>query len=159
MSRKDRKWLRRGLSEAVVIMIVIMIAVTLGFGLKTWYDTQMRKLPATDIATAEWSATYGTNRWILTVNVDNNLERSIVVQSIRVTLANGTVYTLPGAAGVTATPTPGTSATVTLKGSLSFVVVIPTSSPTPSIATVEVQVQDSTTGATQWVKAVGGSAV
>ncbi|MBS7288818.1 MAG: hypothetical protein KIH01_08815, partial [Candidatus Freyarchaeota archaeon] len=128
---KDRKPLRRGLSEAVVIMIVIMIAVTLGFGLKTWYDTQMRKLPTTDMATAEWSATYGTDRWIVAVNVHNNLDRSIVVQSIRLTFANGTVYTLPGAAGITVTPTPG-SVTVSLKGSLNFVVVIPMSSPTPA---------------------------
>ncbi len=155
---KNKKWLRRGLSEAVVIMVVIMIAVTLGFGLKTWYDTQMRKLPVTDMATAEWSATYGTDRWIIAVNVHNNLDRSIVVQSIRLTFANGTVYTLPGVTGITVTPTPG-SATVSLKGSLNFVIVVPTSSPAPTIASIEVHVQDATSEVAQWIKAIGGSTI
>jgi len=151
--------LRRGLSEAVVIMMAIMIAVTLGFALKAWYDAQMRRLPATEMATAGWSATYGQGRWILTVNVNNNLDRSIVVQSIRVILTNGTVLSLPGAPGTTATPSPGSSAVVSLKGSLSFVITVPVDSPTPSIAGVEVEVQDQTTGVTSWVRAVGGTTV
>jgi len=154
-SKKSRK----GLSEAITIMIIIMIAVTLGFGLKSWYDSQMRKLPATDMATAEWSATFGTNGWIVTVNVNNNLDRSITVQSIRMVLTNGSVYTLPGASGITVTPTPGSSATVSLKGRLSFVIVISATSPNPSVASVEVQVQDPTTGVSAWIKAVGGSTI
>lgn len=164
----------KGLSEAVVIMIVILIAVVVGFGLKGWYDTQMRKLPVTDLATAEWSAIYGNGRWIVTISVSNNLDRAIAVQQIRITLADGTVFSLSGSTAtvtlispttttVTVSITPSPQSTVAtpipLKSITNFIVVIPSPSPAPSIASVEVQVRDIATGAEQWIKAVGGASI
>lgn len=143
---------RNGLSEAITIMVVILIAVSLGFGLKAWYDSQMRKLPATEMATAEWSATFGNNRWIVTLNVRNNLDRSISLEDFRITLNDGTVYT-KASSGTSMNPS--LPLTIGLKSSNSTTIVF---SGTSDKAPVEViaYVRDPTTGATANIKAVGG---
>lgn len=116
-----------------------MVDVSLGFCLKLWYDPQMRKLPTMDITTAEWSATFGTNGWIVAVNVDHSLNRNIVVQSVGMVLTNGSIYTLPRATGITIYQRLGPQQPYHLR-CLSFVIVIPITSPNPSVAPVEVQV-------------------
>ncbi|MCC6014775.1 MAG: hypothetical protein LM564_03615, partial [Desulfurococcaceae archaeon] len=77
---------RRGLSEAVTVMIVILVAVVAALAIKAWFDAQSSKLPTTEMATADWSATFSTNRWLLTVNVRSNLDRALLVTGIRVTM-------------------------------------------------------------------------
>ncbi|MEM1606390.1 MAG: hypothetical protein QXW41_09120 [Fervidicoccaceae archaeon] len=160
--------LRRGLSEAVVIMIVILIAVVLGFGIKAWYDTQMNKLPATDLATAEYSATLSSGRWIVSLRVNSNMVRPVAVDRVRVVMSDGTVLEfsslttayVSGTTTYTATVTPPVTRTITgAKSSESFVVVIPVPSPTITITTIEVLVRDTVSGSTQWIKAVGGMSI
>ena len=154
---------KRGLSEAVTIMIVILVAVVAALAIKAWFDAQASKLPTTEMATADWSATFSTNRWLLTVNVRSNLDRALLVTGIRVTMADGTVLMfttgtatyVSGATTYTATATPAPTQTLPFKSTESFVVVIPGTSTNPP-KLVEVNVQDSATGATAWIRAVGG---
>ena len=89
MGRLNRKVLRRGISEAVVILILIVVAVAIGALLYGWTSTQMAKTPTTEMATAEWSATYGGNMWIVTVRIKNNLDRAIFLNTTEVTLNDG----------------------------------------------------------------------
>ena len=157
---------RRGLSEAVTIMVVILVAVVAALAIKAWFDAQASKLPTTEMATADWSATYSTGRWLLTVNVRSNLDRNLEVRAVRVTMSDGTVLAftagtatyVSGTVTYTATATPAPPQTITFKGSVSVVVVIPVpgASPTVTPKIVEVQVRDSGTGAEAWVRAVGG---
>ncbi|MDK6029287.1 hypothetical protein QPL79_07925 [Ignisphaera sp. 4213-co] len=141
--------IRKGLSEAVVIMIVILIAVVVGFAIKSWYDAQVRKLPATDMAVAEWSATFSQGKYIVAVNVRNNLDRNLQVIGYRVTLANGSTVN-------NVNIIPALPQTLNLKSSQSFVITIPVKSSSDSPISVEVQVQDTSTETTAWIKAVGG---
>jgi flagellin-like protein len=154
---------RRGLSEVVTLMVVILVAVVAALAIKAWVDAQSSKLPTTEMATADWSATFSTNRWLLTVNVRSNLDRALLVTGIRVAMADGTVLTftagtatyVSGATTYTATATPAPTQTLPFKSSQSFVLVIPGTSANPP-KLVEVSVQDSATGATAWIRAVGG---
>ena len=157
---------RRGLSEAVTIMIAILVAVVVGLAIKAWFDAQASKMPTAEMATAEWSATYSTGRWLLTVNVRSNLDRNLEIVAVRVTMSDGTVLTFTSATATyvsgtvtyTASATPAPVQTAPFKSSVSMVVVIPTpgTAPTTTPKIVEVQVRDSGTGATAWVRAVGG---
>jgi hypothetical protein len=115
------------------------------------------------MATADWSATFSTNRWLLTVNVRSNLDRALLVTGIRVTMADGAVLTFAtgtatyasGTVTYTATATPAPTQTLPFKSSQSFVLVVPGTSANPP-KLVEVNIQDSATGATAWIRAVGG---
>jgi len=161
---------RRGLSEAVTIMVVILVAVVAALGIKAWFDAQASKLPTTEMATADWSATFSasgtTGRWLLVVNVRSNLDRNVLVTAVRVVMSDGAVLTfttgtatyVSGTVTYTATATPAPTQTVSFKGSQSIVLLIPVpgTSPTVTPKVVEVQVQDSGTGSTAWVRAVGG---
>jgi flagellar basal body-associated protein FliL len=53
----NKKMLRRGISELVVILIIVVIAVVAGLGIRAWLSAQMAKTPTTEMAAAEWSAT------------------------------------------------------------------------------------------------------
>ena len=154
---------RRGLSEAVTMMIVILVAVVAALAIKAWFDAQVSKMPATEMAAADWSAVFSAGRWLVTVNVRNNLDRPLVVAQVRVTMADGAVLTfttgtatyVSGGTTYTATATPAPPQTPPLKSSVSLVLVVPgTSANPPKI--VEVLVRDTATGAEAWVRAVGG---
>jgi flagellar basal body-associated protein FliL len=66
MGRPSKKMLRRGISELVVILIIVVIAVVAGLAIRAWLSAQMAKTPTTEMATAEWTANYGGNMWIVT---------------------------------------------------------------------------------------------
>ncbi|MCI4435510.1 MAG: hypothetical protein JHC33_01690 [Ignisphaera sp.] len=149
MGRLNRKVLRRGISEAVVILILIVIAVAVGALLYGWTSTQLSKTPTTEMATAEWSATYGSNLWIVTIRVKNNLDRDISVNNVVVTTSDGKAaqYTLvsPQQLPISLGPKSDTTIVLTISSAASN---------PPRV--VKVLVQDSATGAASEVTAIGG---
>jgi len=104
--------LRRGISELVVILIIVVIAVVAGLGIRAWLSSQMAKTPTTERATAEWSANYGGNMWIVTVRIKNNLDRAIYLNTTDVTMNNGNFIAITYPTSDTPTATPSGSANV-----------------------------------------------
>ena len=170
MSRSSRKTLRRGISELVVVLIIVVIAVVAGLGLRAWLSTQMAKTPTTEMATAEWSANYGNNMWIVTVRIKNNLDRAIYLNATEVTMNDGSYilisYPTSGAPTPTATGSvqnsgvtvrSPTTAPVTIgpKSDITMIFTISAPSSNPP-KTIVVQLTDSTTRATTKIDAVGG---
>jgi len=163
----NRKVLRRGISEAVVILILIVVAVAIGALIYGWTSTQMAKTPTTEMATAEWSATYGGNMWIVTVRIKNNLDRAIFLNTTEVTLNDGTYVSISFPASGQPTPTAPQGISVAVKTPTTVPVTIGPKSDTIVIFTVStpssnppktiiVTVTDSTTKATSKVSAIGG---
>jgi len=170
MGKPSKKMLRRGISELVVILIIVVIAVVAGLGIRAWLSSQMAKTPTTEMATAEWTANYGGNLWIVTVRIKNNLDRAVFLNATEVTMNDGSYilisYPTTGSPTITATgsvPSTGvavrtpTTAPVTIGPKSDITVIFTVSSPsTNPPKTIIVQLTDSTTRATTKIQAVGG---
>lgn len=167
---KNNRILRKGLSEIVTILIIVVIAVVAGLAIRAWLSAQMAKTPTTEMAAAEWSATYGGGLWIVTVRIKNNLDRAIFLNASEVTMDDGSYilinYPRTGSPTVTSTgsvPSTGvavrtpTTAPVTIGPKSDITMIFTVSSPStnpPKI--IIVQLTDSTTRATTKIQAVGG---
>ena len=154
------KLLKRGISELVVILVVIVIAVVAGLGLRAWLSAQMAKTPTTEMATAEWSAVYTGTQWIITINVRNNLDRTLYINATRATFNDGTVagsgkFDGMTFSGLTLKSPTSLPVAVAPKSSLSIVATYATGAGNPP-RVCEVAVTDSATRANAWIQAVGG---
>lgn len=79
---------RRGLSELVVIMIAVAIAIPVMFLLQTWLTGQISKMPELDAVTASYSSKMLNNNSILvTISVNNNGNEPISLTGV------GIIYT------------------------------------------------------------------
>jgi len=161
----NRKMLRRGISELVVILIIVVIAVVAGLGLRAWLSSQMAKTPTTEMATAEWTATYSSGNWIVTVRIKNNLDRAIQLNEIDVTMSDGTFGSIlfgqqqqQQAALQIQVNTPSTQSAPQIgpKSDITAIFVIKGVSSSNPPKSIVVQVTDSVTGATSKIEAVGG---
>jgi hypothetical protein len=171
MGRLNRKVLRRGISELVVILIIVVIAVVAGLGIRAWLSSQMAKTPTTEMATAEWSASYGGNMWIVTVRIKNNLDRVIYLNATEVTLNDGSyaLISFPASGSPTVATATGSITTTSIavktpttvpvsigpKSDITVIFTVSTPSSNPP-KTIIVQLTDSTTRATSKITAVGG---
>lgn len=86
-----RKRISRGLSELVVIMIAVAIAIPVMFLLQTWLAGQVGKLPELDSVTATYvSKSINSSSILVVLNIKNNGNEPINITSISV------VYTQTG---------------------------------------------------------------
>ncbi|MEM2300748.1 MAG: hypothetical protein QXR14_00865 [Sulfolobales archaeon] len=80
-----RKRVLKGLSELVVIMIAVAIAVPVMFILQSWLVGQMGRMPELDPVTATYvSRSVTTDSLLVTLTVSNNGNEPVSVSSITV---------------------------------------------------------------------------
>ena len=94
-----RKRVSKGLSELVVIMIAVAIAIPVMFILQSWLVGQMGRMPELDPVTAAYvSRSVSTDSLLVTLTVSNNGNEPVNVSSITVvyTAAGGGVSTTSG---------------------------------------------------------------
>jgi hypothetical protein len=171
MGKPSKKMLRKGLAEWVTILIVIVIVVVAGLGIRAWLSAQMAKTPTTEMATAEWSANYGGNMWIVTARIKNNLDRAIYLNATEATLNDGSyaLINFPASGSPTVATATGSITTTSIaiktpttvpvsigpKSDITVIFTVSTQSSNPP-KTIVVTVTDSTTRATSKITAVGG---
>ncbi len=118
-----RKRISRGLSELVVIMIAVAIAIPVMFLLQTWLAGQVGKLPELDSVTAAYvSKSISSGKFLVTLTVNNNGNEHVNISSITVIYTSNT--TANTIAAQTATPLGNPSLIVDPKSSrtVSFIV-------------------------------------
>jgi hypothetical protein len=161
IKEKRMKLLRKGISELVAILIIVVIAVVAGLAIRSWLSAQMSKTPTTEMSTAEWSAIYTGTQWIITINVRNNLDRALIINATRVIFQDGSVqgigsFSSASFSGLTVkSPSTPPPYTVSPKSSFSIIVTYATGASNPP-KICEVAVTDTATRANGWVQAVGG---
>lgn len=157
----NRRGVRRGVNEAVTVMLLLLVGVVAAFGIKAWLDSQASRLPATEIGVAKYSFTTSTpTRHIINLVVTNNLRNDVTLQAVRLTYSNGSVFTLTTGtggipSGITVSPSGVLGGTIPGKSDASLVIVVNAATGTYP-ARVEVQLRDSASGAVSWITAVGG---
>jgi len=142
----------RGVSEIVVVLALILVAVVAVFAVRGWLASQQSRLTNVDMATASYTVSFGQNNMaIVSLLVRNNLPNPIQVLGYNITLSDGTV--LSQASGVNITPS--IPVQVSAKSDATFTI---TFSVTPGVAIrdVKVLVQDASSGQQQWITAIGG---
>ena len=145
----------KGISEVIVVLALILVAVVAVFAIRGWLAGQQSRMTNIDMATATYSVAYGSSGMIVGLNVRNNLPNQLLVQAVNITLNNGTVINLPGGQ---ATITPSLPYTINAKSDGSFTITINLGSPPANVgvARITVQVLDSASGQSQVITAVGG---
>ncbi|MEO3993830.1 MAG: hypothetical protein QN229_05975 [Desulfurococcaceae archaeon TW002] len=162
---RSRKFLVRGVSEVVVALILILVAVVAAFGIKAWLDSTMAKIPTTDIAIARYSSSVAGSNLVLYLTVQNLLPRDVRLEGIDITLTDGariagvatttnSLSTVTGVGGVTAILNPALS--VIVPGKSEVMIYLTINRPASVPATVYVRVTDLATSTTQIIKASGG---
>lgn len=162
---KSRVFWARGVSEVVVALILILVAVVAAFGIKAWLDSTMAKMPTTDIAIARYSSAVAGNNLIVYLTVQNLLPRDLRLEGIDITLTDGTrvagvatttnsLGTVTGVGGVTAVLSPSLS--VMIPGRSEVMIYVTINRPTSIPTTIYVRVSDVATGTTQVIKVSGG---
>ena len=154
-----RKRKMRGVSELVVVLALILVAIVAVFAVRTWLQSQQARIPGMDIATAHYTVNYdatGTTM-IVPLTVENNLNNQVNFTDFAIILNNGTVLTKTST-GVTIR---SGGATITLPNTLkareeklytiSFGI-----APATTIQELRIQIIDLSTGQTQWIAAIGG---
>lgn len=155
----------RGVSEVVVALILILVAVVAAFGIKAWLDSTIAKMPTTDISIARYSSAVAGNNLVLYLTVQNLLPRDVRLEGIDVTLTDGTriagvatttnsLGTVTGAGGLTAILSPALS--VVIPGKSEVMIYLTINRPASIPATIYVRVSDVATGTVQVIKASGG---
>ncbi|HWQ16278.1 MAG TPA: hypothetical protein VNL13_00390 [Sulfolobales archaeon] len=94
-----RRRVSKGLSELVVIMIAVAIAIPVMFILQSWLVGQMGRMPELDPVTATYvSRSVGADSLLVTLTVSNNGNEPVNVSSITVVYiaAGGGVSTTSG---------------------------------------------------------------
>ena len=145
----------KGISEVIVVLALILVAVVAVFAIRGWLAGQQSRMTNIDMATATYSVAYGSNGMIVGLNVRNNLPNQLQVQAVNITLNNGTTISLAsGSSGIT----PSLPYTINAKSDGSFAITISLGSPPANVgvARITVQVQDLASGQSQVITAVGG---
>jgi hypothetical protein len=70
---------RRGLSEVVVLLALVVVALAIGFLIKQWATVQVSRMPSLPAASGEAEAVWTGSMWIVTVKVTNHLDRRLQV--------------------------------------------------------------------------------
>jgi len=145
----------KGISEVIVVLALILVAVVAVFAIRGWLAGQQSRMTNIDMATATYSVAYGSSGMIVGLNVRNNLPNQLLVQAVNITLNNGTTINLPGGQ---ATITPSLPYTINAKSDGSFTITINLGSPPANVgvARITVQVLDSASSQSQVITAVGG---
>jgi Tfp pilus assembly protein FimT len=143
----------RGVSELVVVLALVLVAILAVFAFRAWIQQQQSRLPGMEMATASYSVNYDATgtRMIITLTVENNLNNPVNVTDFVIILANGTTLTRMST-GVSISPTlPDTLRAKERKlYTISFGI-----APITTVREVRVQVVDLSTGQTQWIAATG----
>jgi len=162
---RSRGFWVRGVSEVVVALILILIAVVAAFGIKAWLDSTMAKMPTTEVAIARYSSAVAGNTLVLYLAVQNLLPRDLRLEGVDITLTDGarvagvatatnSLGTITGAGGVTAILNPALS--VIIPGKSEVMVYLTVNRPASVPVAVHVRVSDVATGTIQVIKASGG---
>jgi len=149
----------RGVTELVVVLALIIVAIVAVFAVRAWIHSQQSRIPGMDIATAHYTVNYDATgtRMIITLTAENNLNNQVNFTDFAIILNNGTVLTKTST-GVTIS---SGGATITLPDTLkareeklytiSFGI-----APVTTIRELKVQLIDLSTGQIQWITATGG---
>jgi len=76
--RRSVLW-RRGLSEVVVLLALVVVAIAIGFLIKQWATIQVSRMPSLPAASGEAEAVWTGSIWIVTVKITNHLDRWLAV--------------------------------------------------------------------------------
>jgi hypothetical protein len=146
----------RGVSEVVVVLALILVAVVAVFAVRGWLASQQSRLTNVDMAAASYTVSFGQgNMAIVSLLVRNNLPNPIQVLGYNITLSDGRVLS-QASTGVNTTPTiPAAGYQVSAKSDATFTITF-TISPGVAIRDVRVLVQDASSGQQQWITAIGG---
>jgi len=146
----------RGVSEIVVVLALILVAVVAVFAVRGWLASQQSRLTNVDMAAASYTVSFGqSNMAIVSLLVRNNLPNPIQVLGYNITLSNGTVLS-QASTGVNTTPAiPAAGYQVSAKSDATFTITFSVS-PGVAIRDIRVLVQDASSGQSQWITAIGG---
>ena len=145
----------RGVSEIVVVLALILVAVVAVFAVRGWLASQQGKLTNVDMAAASYTVSFGQgNMAIVSLLVRNNLPNPIQVLGYNITLSDGRVLS-QASTGVNTTPSIAAGYQVSAKSDATFTITF-TISPGVAIRDVKVLVQDASSGQQQWITAIGG---
>jgi len=144
----------RGVSELVVVLALVLVAILAVFAFRAWIQQQQSRLPSMEIAAASYSVNYDATgtRIIITLTVENNLNNQVNVTDFMIVLNNGTTLTRTSA-GVSISP--ALPDTLRAKEEKLYTITFGTA-PITTVREVRVQVVDLSTGQTQWITATGG---
>jgi predicted PurR-regulated permease PerM len=165
----------KGISEVIVVLTLILVAVVAVFAIRGWLAGQQSKMTNIDMATATYNVAYGSSGMIITLNVRNNLPNTLAVKNLTITLNNGVVLvasssgssltsltgtsTSPAVSGSSITPalaSPSNQISAKSDGSFTITISFAGSPANVGIARITVQVQDLASGQSQVITAVGG---
>ncbi|MEM4970013.1 MAG: hypothetical protein QXE01_02035 [Sulfolobales archaeon] len=141
----------KGLSELVVIMIAVAIAIPVMFLLQAWLTGQIAKMPELESVAATYNAKLiNTNTILVSITVTNNGNDPISVDSILAvyTTSNGSIKPL----NTTTTLSGNLPITIDPKSSKTIIINIDGASNVDSIV---VAVRSLTTNAQKMIKATG----
>jgi len=146
----------RGVSEIVVVLALILVAVVAVFAVRGWLASQQGRLTNVDMAAASYTVSFGQgNMAIVSLLVRNNLPNPIQVLGYNITLSDGRVLS-QASTGVNTTPSiPAAGYQVSAKSDATFTITFSVS-PGVAIREVKVLVQDASSGQQQWITAIGG---
>jgi len=146
----------KGVSELVVIISILLVAIVAVFAFRAWVSTQQQRMGSIDMATASYSVQYTTpGNAIISLLVRNNLPSQLNILGFNITLSNGTVLG-PASTGVSVTPSLASAISVSAKSDALITVTVTGLASGVTIRDINVLVQDPSTNQLQWVKAVGG---
>jgi hypothetical protein len=142
----------RGVSELVVVLALVLVAILAVFAFRAWIQQQQSRLPGMEIATASYSVNYDAagTRMIITLTVNNNLNNPANVTDFTIVLSNGTTLTR------TNVPiSPGLPDTLRAREGKLYTITFGIT-PGTTVREIRVHVVDLSTGQTQWIAATGG---
>lgn len=142
----------RGMSSELIVMIsVVLIAMVAVFALRGWLSTQLGRMGNIDMAEATFTSTsVNPSSMVIVINVKNLLPNQISIIGFQILLSNGTVLT-GNSAGISTSPALPTAVAGKSDGLLTVFL----NNMQNSILKISVNVQDNSTGQTQWISAVG----
>lgn len=140
---------RRGLSEVVSVLAIIVVALIAVFGIRAWLTSQQARLAEVEFATATYSVTYvNTATLLVSLKVANNLPSPIEIVDLRMVLSDGTVV-------ANSTIAPRTPLFTVVAGRSEHMALFTVNiNEGARIASLSVKVRDIATGKTQWIEAI-----
>jgi len=142
----------RGVSEIVVVLALILVAVVAVFAVRGWLTSQLSRLTNVDMATVSYTVSYSlSNRAIVSLHVRNNLQNPLRVLSYSITLSDEKVIN----PSFVISTHPLIPADVSAKSDATFTITFNVPSGV-AIKDVKVLVHDVPSGQQQWITAIGG---
>jgi hypothetical protein len=147
---------RRGISEIVSVIAIALVAIVAVFALRSWLSAQEGRLTGVDMATASYSVQSGTapNNFILSVEIRNGMGSPINITSIQVVMGDGSVLSASSSGSLTLKSPQSIPFQISPKSDQLAVMSLSYTGAT--VKNVLVQVQDPSSGISQWISAVGG---